>query len=428
MIFKYEAKDGGGNTVSGTLEADTEQTAATQVRDMGYFPMRFRSQSLGNTATLDAPLRPTRLVEQKTTASSQVLDGYKQPFNNRPYGNWFERNLIFPISSGVSAKDLSIFFREFAAMLQAGVPITRCLESIGENHRGGQLGIAIRSIAKRVESGDTLTNSFGEFPHLFSELTRSMIAAGEESGGLDTMLLRVSEYLENEFTLREMIKRETFMTKIEIVAAITLPRLVVWLMSGWNAYFHQVLQPALLLCVFCVMLFAAIRVALRNNAFRQFYDTVKAFIPWFGNTVKMLSLAKFARAFASLYAAGVLIPRALTVSAKVAGNSYFSAKIATATRNLIGGATLSQALSSTGAFPSMFISMVHTGETTGSLDSMLTKVADFYEDEAKTRLHAAVKALGVLLLLIMGIVVLLEGMKALSGYIGGLNGIMNDNG
>ncbi len=418
MIFKYEAKDGGGNTVSGTLEAESETTAASIVRQMGYFPMRFKSQSFtGNTATLEAPiLKPTRLTEQPMGQSAQVVDRFKQPFSTKPYGNWFQRNLIFPVATGVNARDLSIFFREFAAMLQAGVPITRCLEAISENHRGGQLGIAIQHIKARVEAGDSLTNAFGEFPHVFPELHRAMIAAAEESGGLDQMLLRISEYLESEFSLRETIKRETFLAKMQLAASITLPPLYIWVTQGWNAYFHSAILPALVVGGWIVFAVCAMKIAFRNPLVRQAYDTVKAFIPWFGSTVRMLALAKFARAFASLYAAGVLIPRALSISANVTGNSYFTAKISKATQNLVGGATLSQALSATGAFPQMFLSMVHTGETTGSLDTMLTKIADFYEDEAKTRVHQVVKAIPVILCIIMGIVVLRIALQVYGGY------------
>jgi len=428
MIYRYEAKDEGGNTVTGTLEAESERVAASHVRQMGYFPMRFHSSGRGGAATLETPITPTALIDRTPVSSSQVLDGFQQPFSNRPHGTWFVRTFIYPLSTGVSTRDLSLFFREFAAMLQAGVPITRCLEAIGQNHVGGQLSIAIRRIQQRVEAGDSLSNAFGEFPHLFTDLHLAMIAAGEESGGLDQMLLRISEYLESEFAMREMIKRETFMTKLEIAAAVFLPPLYIWVTQGWAAYSHQVVQPAMFWTSMLVLAFVSIRISLRSAVVRQAYDTVKAFIPWFGSTVRMLALAKFARAFASLYSAGVLIPRALTVSARVTGNSYFTAKISQAVDSLMNGATVAQALMITGAFPSMFVSMVNTGETTGSLDTMLSKVADFYEDEAKTRLHATVKMLGVLLLLIMGIVTCIVGMKALGAYLGPVNDLLHDNG
>jgi type IV pilus assembly protein PilC len=427
MLYRYEAKDESGKTVSGTLEADTEQSAATLVRQMGYFPMRFSTHSRGGAATLDVPLSPTKLIDQTRTPTRTVGD-YKEPFSTLPYGNWFQRNLIYPVSTGVSSKDLAIFFREFAAMLQAGVPITRCLDAISENHRSGNLGVAIRGIKRRIESGDTLSNAFGEFPHIFSELNRAMISAGEESGGLDLMLLRISEYLEKEFALREMIKRETFMAKIELAASIFLPPLYVWVVSGWMAYFHQVVEPTLQISALLVMLFCAVKISFRSKFVRLTYDTIKAYLPWFGGTVRMLALAKFARAFASLYAAGVLIPRALEVAAKTTGNTYFSEKIAKATEALVGGATLSQALGTTGSFPPIFLSMVNTGETTGSLDAMLSKVADFYDGEAETRIHAVVKSIPVILLIIMGIVVLRILLKFWSGYGAQMNGIMNDNG
>jgi type II secretory pathway component PulF len=429
MIYKYEAKSEDGKTVSGTLEAETEQSAASQVRQMGYYPMRFRLSGLsGGTATLGrAPARQSSTTDSGN-ASSQFIDGHSKPFTYTPYGSWFARRLIYPISTGVSAKDLSIFFREFATMLHAGVPITRCLEAISQNYPTGLLGTAVRRVKAHVEAGDSLTHAFSEFPYLFSELNISMVAAGEEHGALDGMMLRVSEYLEKEFALREMIKRETFMTKIEIVAAIFLPPLFIWVVQGPHAYFQQVVHPALNIAAMILMAFVAIRIALKTDSVRISYDTAKAYLPWFGGTVRMLALAKFARSLASLYAAGVLIPRALEVSAMVTGNAFYSWKISGAVKNLMGGATLSECLRSTGAFPPMFLSMVNTGETTGSLDDMLGKIADFYEDQANTRLQASVKALGVVLLMAMGIVVCIIGMKALGSYIAGLNGIMDSNG
>ncbi len=424
MIYKYEAKDEGGKTVSGSLEADTEQSAASLVRKMGYYPMRFRSSGHGGAATME-PFGQASSANYSPLTQSTTQ--YRQPFETRPYGSWFARTFVYPISTGVSAKDLAIFYREFASMMQAGVPITRCLQAIGENHHG-LLGVAIRRIKNRIESGDSLSNSFKEFPYLFTDLHQAMVAAAEESGGLDQMLSRISDYLENEFAMREMVKRETFNAKINLVGALFLPPLVIWVTKGWSAYFQQVVEPVMQLAILLIIAYCAVKIAFRSATVRLVYDTIKAFIPWFGGTVRMLALAKFARAFSSLYAAGVLIPRALTVSAQVTGNSYFSEKISRAVSALMNGATMATALGSTGAFPSIFLSMVHTGETTGSLDTMLSKIADFYEDEAKTRLHAVVKAIPVILLLVMGVWVGIEAMKALGGYIGGLNDIMNENG
>ena len=122
-----------------------------------------------------------------------------------------------------------------------------------------------------------------------------MIAAAEESGGLDQMLLRVSEYLEKEFALREMIKRETFKPKMELAASIFLPPLYIIFVQGWNAYVHQVIDPAMMWSAVAIAAFCAVRVSFRSKEVRQAYDTIKAFIPWFGGTVRMLALAEFSR-------------------------------------------------------------------------------------------------------------------------------------
>jgi type II secretory pathway component PulF len=428
MIYTYEAKDETGKTISGTLEADTEQSAAALIRNMGFFPMRFATVGrFGNVATLDnRPLAPTRLTDR--TLPSSTGRTFQKPFAQKAYGSWFARTLVYPVYTGVTAKDLSIFFREFAAMLQAGVPITRCLQAIGESRRVGPLTNAIRRIKMRVEAGDSLSNAFGEFPHLFSDLNRAMIAAGEESGGLDIILLRVSDYLENEFVLREMVKRETFSAKINAVGALFLPPLFIWVTQGWGPYYHQIVQPVLDFGILGIFAFYGLRVAFQNATVAYAWDTLKAFTPGFGGMIRMLALAKFARALSALYTAGVLIPRAMTISANVTGNAYLSRKIGTARDAMMNGATMAQSFANTGVFPPIFLSMVHTGETTGSVDTMLSKVADFYEDEAKTKIHNVVKTIPVLLLLFMGVWVGIEAMKMMGGYIGDLNSIMDSNG
>jgi type II secretory pathway component PulF len=429
MIFKYEAKDETGKTVFGTLEAETEQSAASQVRNLGYFPMRFASVgSVGSAVAVmdNRPITATRLTDR--TIQPPAGQEFRSAFSDQPYGSWFARTFIYPISTGVSAKDLSIFFREFAAMLQAGVPITRCLQAMGDHNGSGLMGTAIRRIRVRVESGDSLSHSFAEFPYLFTDLQRAMIAAAEDSGGLDLMLKRISEYLENEFQLREMIKRETFSAKINLIGALFLPPIVIWVMHGGGAYFHQVVLPVIQAAVVIIAAYATTKVAMRNVSMAMMWDAVKVYVPGIGPMIRMLALAKFARAFSSLYQAGVLMPRAMTVSARVTGNLYLANSIEKALQSLMNGASLTQSLGMTGVFPPIFLSMVHTGETTGSLDVMLSKIADFYEDEAKTKIHNVVKVIPVILLIVMGIWVGLEAIKALGGYINGINGIMNDNG
>jgi type II secretory pathway component PulF len=428
MIFKYDAKDETGTTVSGTLEAESEQAAAVAVRQLGYFPMRFSTsgRASGGVATLEnRPLSPTQLYN--TSFISPPPTVYRQPFSQKPYGSWFARTFIYPIATGVSAKDLSIFFREFSVMLHAGVPMPRCLQAIADHQGSGLLGTAIRRIQARIESGDSLSNAFAEFPYLFTDLQRAMIAAAEDSGELDLMLRRVSEYLESEFQLREMVKRETFNAKINIVGSIFLPPLYIWVTQGWDAYFHGVVQPSILISIAFIAAYCIARVALRNFTVRLMYDTIKAYIPGIGGMVRMLSLAKFARALSSLYGAGVLIPNAMATAAQVTGNAFLSYQISKSLTALMNGATMSQSLASTGAFPQIFLSMVHTGETTGSVDVMLSKIADFYEDEAKTKINNVVKVIPVVLLLVMGVIVCLEAMKALGGYIGDLNSIMDSN-
>ena len=138
------------------------------------------------------------------------------------------------------------------------------------------------------------------------------------------------------------------------------------------------------------------RLLMQTRAFSVILDTFKSYIPYFGNTVRMLAIAKFSRAFSALYSSGVLIPTALAVSARVSGNAYLGSLIGRAVNSINAGESLTGALAQSGVFPPMLISMVSTGEQTGNLDAMLDKVADFYEGEAQVRLHKSAIALSVL--------------------------------
>jgi type IV pilus assembly protein PilC len=226
-----------------------------------------------------------------------------------------------------------------------------------------------------------------------------MIAAGEETGNLDVMLVRIAEYLERDFNLRNMIKRETLQPKLTLVLSFLLPPLFIAVMHGVQAYLTAVVLPMVEIAIAALGFYIAGRFALQSATVAYAYDTIKAFIPYFGKTVRMLAIAKFSRAFAAMYAAGVPIPHGLMTSAEVGGNRYLAAAIGRARTAIQGGASLTDALRGTGVFPDTFLAMVGTGEVTGGLDLTLTKLADFFEDEAAVRLHQSVIALNTLFFL-----------------------------
>jgi type IV pilus assembly protein PilC len=332
-------------------------------------------------------------------ASSTLQPSTLTAVGPTPGEHWITRHLIYPIWTGVSLKDMAVFYRQFSAMIGAGVPIYRTLEVLRGQVPAGVLRKALHRISGRVEAGESISGALSEFPYLFPPLQRAMIAAGEETGNLDVMLVRIAEYLERDFNLRNMIKRETLQPKLTLVLSFLLPPLFIAVMHGVQAYLTAVVLPMVEIAIAALGFYIAGRFALQSATVAYAYDTIKAFIPYFGKTVRMLAIAKFSRAFAAMYAAGVPIPHGLMTSAEVGGNRYLAAAIGRARTAIQGGASLTDALRGTGVFPDTFLAMVGTGEVTGGLDLTLTKLADFFEDEAAVRLHQSVIALNTLFFL-----------------------------
>lgn len=376
MIYSYEAKDGAGHTVTGSLDADSERAAATLVREQGYFPMRLVAQDGDAGATPDTP-GPTGRRE----------GAY------RPSGPWLMTHVIYPIWPGVGLDELALFFRQFAAMLRAGVPVFQCLTSLIAQTRNPIFRKCLNTLSHGVQSGDTLSGIMAQYPWIFTDFHRAMVGAGETSGRLDLMFARLADSLEQEQVMRRAIRRET-----------TYPKIV--------------LSIALLMCLFLLPKLALIIVALLAIApvlfafsrlgqqAKGFYHGLIANVPGIGGSVRMIALARFSRTLASLFAAGVVVPQALQSAAESCGNAYLATRILRALPRVMAGDGITEPLRATGMFPPMVVSMLATGEQTGSLDFTMDKVAEFYEQESIVRLHQACIAIGVVAMIIAGAVVL----------------------
>lgn len=416
MIYQYEAKDETGKTVTGHLEGENERLVASRLRDMGYFPMRVARQNMPVRSTGGGTLG---IASTQLSAMPGQIAIWTQPKEH-----WFKRGVLFPLWTGVSMPDVAFFYRQMAAMVNAGVPIYRALTSIEEQTRSGLLRKIVHQIGEHVQAGGNLTDALAQFPYVFTDLQRAMIGVAEQTGGLDIMFGRVSEYIEREYALRQMIKRETFYPKMVLVLSLLLPSLYLFVpgQGGPAAYFHTAVLPLIAIVGGIGILYTVSRYAMQSETLRVAYDAIKSYLPYFGSTVRMLSLAKFARALAALYSAGVPVQNAMVTASEVAGNAYLAAGMRRAAEAMVGGASISESFHAAKVFPPMITSMVSTGETTGSLDAMLEKAADYYEGEAGVRLHKSAQVLGVLALLVAAVVVGYEVIKFYTGY---FNNIMS---
>jgi type IV pilus assembly protein PilC len=431
--YLYQAKDTTGQTVSGEVTANDERTAAGRVRELGYYPMQVErgstvqpaaaTQAMPPGYSAQTPHQAQSMAGAQSTVGSTVQPRVGDLFSNGErafvYGSWFERHCIYPIWTGVAPRDLALFYRQFAAMLSAGMSPARALKTI-QDQSSGMLRRAAWYMSRHVESGGKLSEAMSIFPHVFTKLQRSIIMASEETGALDVMMVRLSEYIEADYALRLIVRRETFMTKINFIATFLLPPLVIAVTQGATAYLSQVVMPLLWRLIELFALWALGRYALTVRQIAYVYDAFKAYLPYFGTTVRMLALAKFARAFGSLYSSGVLIPRAVTTAAEVSGNEYLNSMMKRAVDGMTAGDGLTESFARTGVFPPMFLSMMSTGETTGNLDGMLNKVAEFYEGESAVRLHQSVTVLNVLLFLVVAGIVGYIVVRFYAGFYGGI--------
>jgi type II secretory pathway component PulF len=413
MIYSYEAKDGGGRTVTGSLDALDERTAARQVREMGYFLMRLvptapHAPSAGGGNGFSYQAAPPLNVEAGGPGTPGTLS-----------------RLLHAFLPGVGLRDLALFYRQFAAMLNAGVPIYQCLTTLRATTSNPTLRQSILEISRRIQAGGQLSEAMAYYPWIFQDFHRAMIAAGEMTGRLDLMFARLSDALEQEYALRGVIKRETFYPALTLASSFLLqPDAVVALVVGGSGrgYLHYVLPPILECVAFVLGLVVVTRL---GPQVKVFYDGVLSLLPGIGGAVRMIALARFARAMSLLYAAGLSVPNAVRAAAAACGNAYLGGRMVRAIPALEGGEGIAQSLMQTGAFPPMVITMLGVGEQTGDLDQTMTKVAEYFEQEAAVRLHQLGVTLGVAVTIFVGVRVAISVIHFYSGY---FNNILNEAG
>ncbi|MFN7161850.1 MAG: type II secretion system F family protein, partial [Fimbriimonadales bacterium] len=330
-----------------------------------------------------------------------------------------------PLFGGVPLKTLAVFFRQFATMLAAGVPIYQALDTLG-NQRGGnaRLRRVLHDIRNSILAGERLADAFDKHPTVFSPMIRAMIRVGETSGALEAILRQIATYLESELELRRLISRVTFYPKLVLFFAILIPGLIPALITIVGAQGGAPVGATLagiawtyakiLGVVFVV--WAMFRLAMQAQGFRYAWGLLTVSLPWLGFTVRQLALARFARALSALYGAGLPLSQAIRYAADATGNEYLRSRIQPAGNKLEAGRSITETFASTGVFPPMVMDMVATSESTGELGFMMDKVAEYYEEEGKLRSHQAGYVLGVVVYLGVAIYVAIILIQFYMGY------------
>lgn len=322
--------------------------------------------------------------------------------------NPFLTNLLGPVLGRVPLKDLSFFFRQFGTMVEAGVPIVQCLDTLAKQAQNGKLRKILYEVRNAVDSGLPVSSILQRYPEVFQPLVVSLIRAGEEGGFLAEASKQCSDYLNHELELKNMYKRETFIPKVYVVACIGIIFVTNLILSNLatnirlygplnEASTWYVLGPAIL------FLFLFFTVGLSIYPIRKGWDQIKLYIPYVGKTVHYFAMARFGRAFSALHKGGVPISRSVHLSADACGNEFIRSRIYPTVEKIQDGAGITATLDATGVFSPIAMNMMATGETTGNLDSMLIKAAEYYEDEGKVRAKQLAVVIGVIVFLVVAI-------------------------
>ncbi len=314
-----------------------------------------------------------------------------------------KQGFSFSFGSGVSEKDLVVFTRQFGTMINAGLPLIQCLEILSTQSENPVLKKSVGEIKTQVEGGATFSDSLRKHPKVFDDLYVNMVHAGEVGGLLDTIMSRLSKHIEKAMKLKGQIKSAmVYPAAIVGIAAIVITVLMLWVIPVFEKMFNEMSGGKMSLpgptqlvidmsnfaqSFWWVILAITVGVVITVKKYyatpqgRLAIDKLLLKLPIFGDLIRKAAVAKFTRTLGTLLASGVALLEALTICAKTAGNKVIENALLEAKVSISGGKTISEPLTKSEVFPKMVTHMIAVGESTGALDNMLGKIADFYEDE-----------------------------------------------
>jgi type IV pilus assembly protein PilC len=384
--FAYAGRTRAGQTVSGERTADTMDAAVAALR---------REQIL-----------VTRITPQQAKAEAKA---------KAKTGKTGKR---------VSAKNLAVFTRQFSVMIDAGLPLVQCLDILGTQEEDKNFAAVILQTRSDVESGASLADAMRKQPKTFDPLFTNMIAAGEAGGILDTILKRLATYIEKAVKLEGQVKSAMIYPVAVIVIAGAVVGLILWrviptfaaMFAGLGAELPLPTQIVIAMSNNLVKYFPFLFVGAgaAGYAFRNYYgtaggrrvvDRVVLSMPILGNIMRKIAVARFCRTLATLISSGVPILDGLEITAKTSGNAIVEDAIVLTRKSIERGETISAPLKETNVFPPMVTQMISVGEATGALDTMLAKIADFYEEEVDTAVAGLLTLLEPIMIAILGVVV-----------------------
>lgn len=381
--FNYKARDKTGKVVEGIIEGDTSGAVSMRLRQMGLIVLDLKQEG-GASKTKESKI------------------GTKK----------------------VKAKDLTIFARQFATMINAGLSLIKCLSILSTQTSSKPLREVIQKVAGDVEGGQALSDSMAKFPKVFPSVFINMTRAGETGGVLDDVLLRIADHLERENALRQKVKSAMTYPVLVLVMSVGLVTvMLVFIVPIFAQMFttlggelpgptQALITASNLLTNYWWAIIAVIvgvvQVYKRLNKLppvRAKLDSFKLKVPLFGPLFEKTAVARFSRTLGTLIRSGVPILQGLQICSQTAGNFVVSTALEKAKSSIKEGETIAKPLEESGVFPPMVVQMISVGEETGALDTMLSKIADFYDQEVEATVEALTSMIEPLMIVFLGVVV-----------------------
>jgi len=381
--FLFEGRTAAGEVKKGEIEAANQAEAMTRLRAMQIKPTTVKKKSALN-ADISIPL-------------PRFLGG------------------------GVTEKDLVIFTRQFATMIDSGLPLVQCLEIQSQQVSNPLFRKELSAIKEAVEGGATFADALKKFPETFDELFVNLVAAGEIGGILDTILNRLAAYIEKNSKLRKKVKSAmSYPVTVVVIASGVVAFLMIKVIPVFDKMFADMgatlplptqivvnishrMQDYFLFFVFgLAATTVAIRQALKVRAIRYQVHAFALKLPVVGDLVTKVAVARFCRTLGTMISSGVPILDALDICSKTAGNLVIEKAVIHVRDSISEGKTIAEPLTKSGVFPGMVCQMISVGESTGALDTMLSKIADFYEDEVEAAVGALTSMIEPLLMVFLG--------------------------
>lgn len=380
--YAYQVRNSSGQMSKGEIEAPSEQEVRQKLRGMGLEPVVItRVQHFGQASHLGLRLFQAR----------------------------------------VGGKELQVFTRQFATLINSGIPVVDSLRILGDGLRSGILKEATGHVKTQIESGRRLAESMAHRPAVFDKLYCNMIQAGEEAGILDSILNRLAVYIEKNEKIKSQVKGALIYPAVIIaVAILVISGILIFIIPKFQEFYTSSGKepPALTLAVvgfsqflvenWMFLLGAAVVTPLAvmqwagTMAGKDLIDRLAMYSPIIGDVIRKSSIARLSRTLSTLLSSGVGMLEAIDIAAKTAGNSVIESALLRSKESISSGRPFAAPLAKEKVFPDMVVQMIAIGEQSGTLDTMLGKIADFYEDEVETAVKAMTSLIEPLLMVVLG--------------------------